>query len=303
MIDLPRFRDRYPMKLTFIVPLLFSLLLRQPVFAALVTGSTNAPATLHEVAEQLPSGATLLIGEQHDLKAHQDFQWEVLQAIRKAKPDHRIYVGMEMLAYPLQEALFQWQTNQIDDKTFREKVRWSEEEFQRYQKIIATPIRTGGLALAINLPRSISGKIARKGLDSLSSKELQLLPPDFRIGNDLYYERFSMAMQGHVPPEAIARYFTAHSSWDDTMAWQTLQWKEKIAETLDDKYIFVIIVGDFHVAYGGGTPDRLQQRGDRIVQTISQFHAGKSRQDEIEEWIRPDQRFGPRADYIHYTQE
>jgi uncharacterized iron-regulated protein len=69
------------------------------------------------------------------------------------------------------------------------------------------------------------------------------------------------------------------------MAWRALQ---HLDENPED--ILVIIVGDFHVSYGGGLPDRLRARGAADVVTISQV----LEKDEVK--VHP--KYGARADFV-----
>ena len=61
---------------------------------------------------------------------------------------------------------------------------------------------------------------------------------------------------------------------------------------------FVIIVGDFHNKFGGGTPDRLKARGAQLVVTISQESANTMTDQELEDEIKADANGEKRADYI-----
>src|SRR5690606_17685645 len=115
-------------------------------------------------------------------------------------------------------------------------------------------------------------------------EESRLLPPDFQLGNAEYFERFYEAMKDHVPDRsALENYFTAHSLWDETMAWRASEFL-----TQNPGHVLVIIVGDFHVAYEDGLVESLQRRNIRTL-AISQVM-------EREE-IAPHPRYGRRGDF------
>ena len=94
------------------------------------------------------------------------------------------------------------------------------------------------------------------GPAALSAEERRFLPPVWERGNARYFERFQEAMKDHAEPEEIDNYFWAQSLWDDTMAWQALR-----AQTADPRGILVIIVGAFHVEFGGGLPFEIRRLG------------------------------------------
>jgi uncharacterized iron-regulated protein len=76
------------------------------------------------------------------------------------------------------------------------------------------------------------------------------------------------------------------------MAWVSTEYLR-----MHPEQILVIIVGDFHATYGGGLPDRLRARGADVL-TISQVNLSGLSGDEENGEILPDEKFGPRAEYI-----
>jgi len=137
-------------------------------------------------------------------------------------------------------------------------------------------------------------------LAGLSDEERSWLPPNFQLGNDLYFERFATAVREHgdLQEDVVRNFFAAQSAWDDTMAWQA---RDFLIANPDQ--VLVIIVGDFHASYGGGLPDRLRARGVTSVLVISQVNAFGLSDEEIQSLIRPDPRHGMRADFVWLTQE
>jgi uncharacterized iron-regulated protein len=78
------------------------------------------------------------------------------------------------------------------------------------------------------------------------------------------------------------------------MAWQAVKF---ISEHPDQ--VLVVVVGEFHVQYGGGIKYRIQQRlpGAEVV-TLSQIWAEDMSDDEIMQEMQPSETEGPRADFI-----
>ncbi|MBX3041783.1 MAG: ChaN family lipoprotein [Bdellovibrionaceae bacterium] len=274
--------------------LLFSL--SQAVFAlpnrGIVRGEDGQAVSLAYVAEAVPRGGILVIGENHGLAVHRDQHLALLKQLRTA--GHKVSVGLEFINYPFQPFVDGWRAGQLTEEEFLQKIGWGGTPFEFYRPQAQFPLLSeGAKTLALNAPRSVTSKIAKEGLESLSADERRLLPGDFQLGRDPYRRRFE-AMMPHLPDgPAKDRYFAAQSAWDDTMAWTALKFMRANPEQT-----LVIIVGDFHVQYGGGLPDRLRSRSNIPVRTLSQLDSSGLSPEEIEAEVLPTDADGIRADWI-----
>lgn len=255
-------------------------------------GQSLLPQTLQEVAARVSPGTLLVIGEAHDNAVHSAQHVALLQELRKM--GLKVSVGMEFLEYPAQDALDRYLRGELPEAEFLKEAGWGGSNFDYYREQIRFSIGADGWTYALNSPRILSSKIARGGLESLTAEERALLPPQLTRGNDGYFQRFQDAMGGHAPKgDALERYFLAQSLWDDTMAWKALE-----ALGRDPAQVLVIIVGEFHVQYGGGLPDRLRARGAGKVVTVSQLNVEGATPDEVTEATRATGPYGPRADFL-----
>ena len=156
--------------------------------------------------------------------------------------------------------------------------------------------------IGLNVARRVTGKIAKQGLEALSAAEREQLPSNFAIegrGNDRYFRRFKEAMPRDISEsDKLENYFMAQSAWDDTMAWTATEYMRSHPQE-----VLVIVVGDFHVAYNGGLPDRLRKRGATDIVTISMLGTTPMIGDERERAITPNGPDGPRADWIWLVPE
>lgn len=217
---------------------------------------TRQQSSIGELIKSVQPGDVVLIGEQHGMVGARDSQLEIMNALRQN--GLRVSVGMEFLEYPTQSDVDSYRTGLISEEDFLKKIGWGGFSYDLYREQILFPIALeGGATRALNCPRSVTGKVAKKGLSSLAPEEQAFLPPNLTRGNDRYFERFLGAVGGHLPTaEAAERYFWAQSIWDETMAWKSLEWVHQ-----NPDQVFVIVVGGFHVEYGGGLPDRIRARG------------------------------------------
>jgi uncharacterized iron-regulated protein len=256
-------------------------------------GNDLQETTLSESLSQVTPGSIVVIGENHGFKEHQRQQIEVMSELRRQ--GRKVAVGMEFFTYTEQAYLDSYQHGSLSEAGFLAAIKWKSPSFEYYRDQTLFPnLAEGASTVALNAPRTITGKVAKTGLVSLTDEEKALLPPQFSLGRDSYKERF-LAMMPHLPnPESGERYFAAQSIWDDTMAWRATEYIKTHPEQ-----VMVIVVGEFHVAYGGGLPDRIHQRAPQIpVKTISQINTFGLSDSEITEQITPSVKEGPRGNLL-----
>jgi len=259
-------------------------------------GSANRAVDLRQALRDVHAGGIVIVTEQHDLPRHHENELVVLQTLKGM--NLRISVGLEFLYYPDQPLVDRYVGGELQEPDFLGAVRWTGYPFEWYRPLILFSRESGGRTRALNAPERLTRALAQKGLAGLSDEERSLLPPDFHLGSDAYFERFAAAVREHsgLPADAIRNFFAAQSAWDDTMAWQAREYV-----TTHPDQVLVIIVGDFHAAYGGGLPDRLRARGATDVLVISQVNASDLSDEEVRELLAPHPRYGMRADFVWLT--
>ena len=258
----------------------------------LFRGPGLQPIELNQALESVKPGDIVVIGEVHGTVSSQSEQMAILQSLR-AK-GLQVSVGMEFLEYPQQNRIDQFRAGALSETDFLKAINWGSLPFPLYREQMLFPrSELNETTRALNAPRNITGKVAKGGLDSLTESERALLPPGLTRGNDQYFERFKKNI-GHLPnPEAADRYFWAQSIWDETMAWQAID-----QQSLHPDQVLVIIVGEFHVQYGGGLPARLRARGAQQVLTFSEVDITGLSPEERDQALQPDPVDGVRADFI-----
>lgn len=258
-----------------------------------VRGTDGLEVKLTESLSAVKPGSIVIIGENHNLKTHQAQQVEIMSTLRAQ--GHKVSVGMELFYYPQQSFLDSYRSGTLSEPDFLKATGWAT-NYEFYRDQVLFPLASeGATTWALNLPRTITGKISKGGLSALSPEDLALLPPQFQVGRDSYKERFLALMTPHLPDAAAGeRYFIAHSAWDDTMAWRASEFMKAHPEQT-----LVIVVGEFHVQFGGGLPDRLKVRAPQIpVLTFSQFNSKDLSEDEVAQETSSSAQYGERADYI-----
>ncbi len=245
------------------------------------------------LSSDLQTHRVIILGENHGFKVDQNQHLEVLKALR----DHGrpIHVGLEFFSYPYQADVDAYRLGTLAELDFLKKIKWGKPSFDYYKAQAVFPdYSRGERTWALNAPNELTSQIAKVGIEGLSPELHDLLPPDFSVGRDSYRDRFLKIIGGHfTDPKLAQNYFEAQSTWDDTMAWRIETFQRENPDA-----VLVVIVGEFHVQYGGGLPDRLKARGVQDVLVISQVNTDGMSQEEIQKEIQPDPEYGPRADWI-----
>ena len=261
----------------------------------LYNGQTGEKAKLAELLATVAPGDVLLLGEKHGNTTAQQQQMQILQGLRDR--GLKVSVAMEFFYYPHQELVDQYKQGLLTEDAFLQRTEWGSLSFDFYKSQALFPrYNQNEKTLAINAPRRLTNKVAKKGLSFLDEEEARLLPPGLELGNENYRKRY-IAVAPHMSESSTLadNYFAAQSIWDDTMAWQIAKFTAQNTE----QQVLVVVVGEFHVAYGGGLPDRLHHRGVLNVKTLTQLdHTDFSSEEELVDLVVPSHEFGVRSDYI-----
>jgi uncharacterized iron-regulated protein len=270
----------------------FVLFISLSANAQLLDGNTLTPVPTQTVVDQIQPGSVLIIGEMHGLAPVQAQQIEILNALRTK--GLKLAIGFEFFNYTDQKALDDYRSNLCSEDDFLKAISWNGYSFDFYKSQLLFP----ETALGLNVPSFVTKQLSKGGYDSLTPEQKSLLPADFTLGNQAYKDRFLSAMSGHIPAHKLDFYFAAQSAWDDTIAMNAAHYIEQ-----NPHDVFIIIIGEFHVAYGGGTPDRLTQRLlkkglQHKITTISQLYVDGLSQNEIKKEVTPSSLYGKRSDFI-----
>lgn len=236
--------------------------------------------TQQQILQELVKANVVYLGETHNRAADHQAQLEILQALYQQKSQQangttapHIAIAMEMFQCPYQGVIDQYLAGKITEAQLVEQTEYDQRwgflweyyaPLLRFAKMHQLPV------LALNTPTEVTRKVARSGLESLTTDERQCIPPfsEIRTDNAEYrkmaqetYEQHQQA--GHGNSINFERFFTAQVLWDETMA-------EKIAQflTRHQNYQVLVLAGQTHIIYGYGIPSRVSRRinSDKFVQ-------------------------------------
>jgi uncharacterized iron-regulated protein len=216
-----------------------------------------------ETIAQLQQKTVIYLGEIHDRVIDRQQQLAIIQALLTKQP--RVAIGMEMFQRPAQPILDCYLAGKITEAELRQQtefdLRWGY-SWDDYVSILRFAKNNRLQIIALNTPTEVTRKVAKQGLESLSGRDLEYIPKISEIdrGNITYQNMILASYQQHAKHAAINsksfnRFYTAQLLWDETMA-------ERIANfvTTQPNDQIVVLVGQAHIMYGHGIPDRVRRR-------------------------------------------
>ncbi len=216
-----------------------------------------------QILQELSKAKVVYLGETHDRQEDHKAQLEILQALHQQNP--KIAIAMEMFQRPFQDVLDQYIAGKITEAQLVEQSEYEKRwgfPWENYAPLLRFAKTNQLPVLALNTPAEVTRKVARSGLESLTTDERKYIPPfsEIRTDNAEYrriaqeaYEQHHQA--GHGNSTSFERFFTAQVLWDETMA-------EKIAQFIkvNPDYQVVVLAGKAHIMYGYGIPSRVARR-------------------------------------------
>ncbi|HPI39802.1 MAG TPA: ChaN family lipoprotein [Pseudobdellovibrionaceae bacterium] len=255
-------------------------------------GQSLRQRSLEEILSTVKPNTVILLGENHGVLEHKNQHLQILNQLRHQ--GLKVSVGLEFLDYRNQKEVDLYRQGYLKESDFLNQVQWGGVSFDFYREQLQFPkYEQGEFSLALNLSRQVTNKVMRHGLLSLSPEESSWLPPQFELGREIYKKRFTESIPHKIPEDKLINWFTAHCLWDDTVAWTISDFMKN-----NPDQVLVVVMGDFHIQYGGGLPDRLQKRWGGVQMSLSQLNSWGAKDKEIEEILKPHPEYGPRADYI-----
>jgi uncharacterized iron-regulated protein len=227
--------------------------------------------TQQQILQELVKANVVYLGETHNSPEDHKAQLEIVQALHQQNP--KIAIAMEMFQRPFQDVLDQYLAGKITEAQLVEQSEYDERwgfPWEYYAPILRLAKTNQLPVLALNTPTEVTRKVARSGLESLTTDERQYIPrfseirtdnADYRKMAQEVYEQHHQA--GHGNSTSFERFFTAQVLWDETMA-------EKIAQFVkaNPGYQVVVLAGKSHIVYGYGIPSRVARRlnNNQLVQ-------------------------------------
>jgi uncharacterized iron-regulated protein len=223
----------------------------------------RAEISLDQAAGKLPSPGIVYVGEFHDNAGHHAAQLAVIQSLDKRK--RPLAVGLEMFQHIEQSVLDAWVARALSEDEMRRAFarNWSQ-DWHLYRDIFLYCRDRSIPMIGLNVPRSITRKVARNGFESLTPEEIGKLPPIVcRV--DREYEEFLRRVLGsHGSESGFRRFCEAQLVWDTAMAIYALAYLEDHPETT-----VVVLCGMIH-AWKKAAPEQAARENAEVEQVVIQ---------------------------------
>lgn len=244
----------------------------------------------------LSNAQYIVIGEKHYTHSVQELEGKIIRDVvsfKRSISKTRFVLGWEFLNATDEKVtgkLFEeLKTGRISTDEFLYKTQ-ANPDAHVYAPMINEVIKLNGHVMGVNLSRQEKAPVVKNGLKALDPK---LLPPDFKEGGELYFERFFDVMKDHATMDQIKNYFSAQSLVDDVSAFHLSK------NNFDIKFL---VIGAFHSMYNDGVVKRLKVRNPNSkVLNVEILDVNDFEAMDLED-ILQDSKYGNRADYIIFTQ-
>lgn len=215
-----------------------------------------------DFTRSLTQATVIYLGETHDSSPDHRLQLEILQALQAHDP--RLVLAMEMFQRPYQRVLDRYLKGELSEAELVDRSEYPKRwgfPWELYAPIVRLSQANGIPIVAINTPTEVTRQVGRKGLDRLTFVDRRFIPPisEIQVGPERYRDRvaqlYAEIHQGTGNSNGLTHFFQAQVLWDETMA-------DRISQAVreyPDRQI-VVLVGQGHLLYGDGIPDRVMRR-------------------------------------------
>jgi len=211
--------------------------------------------------DDLRKAQVIFVGELHDHPGHHQAQMAIINALDN--DERPLAIGLEMFRRDSQEDLDVWTSGKSTFGEFMKAYKKNWAMWPAYSSIFMHARNENVKMIGLNIPRTITHKVARKGYQSLSSKERLLLGNVQCEVNQAYGEFIRQALGGHGGHGDQYLYFCeAQLLWDTIMARNLVDFLKE-----NPDYRVVVMAGSGH-AWKFGIPRQLVEQADISYRVI-----------------------------------
>ena len=253
----------------------------------IVEARTGEPITYERLLQDLAGVRVIYVGETHTNREHHLIQTRLIDALHEKHPD--LSVGMEMFDHRYDAVLAQWSAGELNREAFIEKSHWYARcagwgfTFDLYAPIFDAIKAEGIRLVGLNVPFWIPSEIRAGGLASLLPDERRLVAAEIDMGNAAHRAYLESVFQENAHRDMLSFnfFYEVQCTWEDTMA-------ESIARKLGDAPM-VVVIGNGHIQYKYGVPDRAFKRNPAPFRTIYLAAVGSEVDLDLADyiWVTP----------------
>jgi uncharacterized iron-regulated protein len=252
---------------------------------------------LPTLVERLASADLVFFGEMHDDAVAHRLQLELLEHL--AMDTTWTALGLEMFERDVQPSISRYLAGEMSEESFLAGSRPWPNYRSDYRPLLQAAASHGWIVAGTNLPQSLASAVARYGIETLATLDLdtrRLAAAQFDCPEDEYWLKFLEAMRESTQTDPgahaevdplLKRTYEAQCARDETMA-------ETIASLLPEGGV-MHVNGAFHSDFRLGIVPRLLRRAPSAsIQVISAFPVDDLADPPIDEHLA-------RADFLILT--
>ena len=240
----------HALRLSLPIVLLFCLPLAAVAHPHILRAGDRTEVAPEEMLRDLAAAQVIFIGELHDHRGHHQAQLSIIRAL--AADSQPLAIGLEMFRKDSQAALDRWSGGTYPSERFVHDFEDNWSMWDEHQPIFHFARQQRLKLIGLNIPREISGKVARHGFAALPERDRQLLGNVQCVVDPEYAELIRRALGGHGGHGQQFLFFCeAQMVWDTMMA-------RNLGEFLkaNPRYRVVVLAGSAH-AWKFGIPRQL----------------------------------------------
>jgi uncharacterized iron-regulated protein len=246
--------------------------IRSSLYTPVVGFMPKNTLSLETIIENISQTPVIYLGEGHTLFEDHRVQLEVVRGLYER--ERKFGIGMEMFTKPTQQSLDSYISGKTTEKEFLKSSRYYKDwkyNYHLYREILQFAKDKNIPVIALNQEQELIRKVARQGIDGLSSKEKEKLPPDMDMSDEKYKKRLKQAYGQHDASRGISfeNFYQSQILWDETMAHAI---DDFLSQNQDHQ--IVVIAGSGHISYGSGIPKMTFRLNQKEYITLVNAKAG-----------------------------
>ncbi|MBW2096093.1 MAG: ChaN family lipoprotein, partial [Deltaproteobacteria bacterium] len=177
--------------------------------------------SFEELVRHLQGKRLVFVGEVHDNAEDHLIEVQILQALLAHKP--RPDVAMEFFQVEQQQAIDRYFQGKTSETQFLKEAHWRRSwgfPYRFYRPLVLATKEHDQHLFAINVPRKIVQKVARKGLNGLSPRERNYIARHIDLTNRKHRAFLKKVFNQHAHGNLsnFEYFYQAQCVWEDTMA-------------------------------------------------------------------------------------
>ena len=242
----------------------------EKLFRLVPAQSFGAVVALPEALNEIAKKRFVIFGEEHGQLPVINFQSQIIKRMLEVNPERKMNIVMEHFSFEMQHLLDQYAAGTMTLETLMleyKNIGTEGHKIDLYAGVLEHALNSKGRVRLHGgfIPRTYASRLVKEGADAAlaAAKEKNYLGADETCnGTAEHYDYFDSLISGRdlhdkdqKPGERFRRIFPAQIMKDAAMAW-------KVSRLLsdpktDDDEMFVLIMGNGHMGYNHGVPERL----------------------------------------------